>query len=201
MLFVVGSDGVHASCRTHPRLPARQAERHTGSQILKKYTQKPYHPESILLRTPLRGLERETIYLKNPTGSHVENVTWLLCCLCSAGKDWRREENGMTEDEMFGWHHQLNGHEIELTLGVGDGPGGLVCCSPWGCKESDTTERLNWTELNWCSSLDSSLLLPPEPPLPVDLGFPSSLLCEDTHLCPRFCSQKAHHKTPPVFGK
>ena len=48
----------------------------------------------------------------------------------------------MTEDEMVGWHHQLNGHEFEQTLGVGDGQGSLVCCSPWGHKESDTTERL-----------------------------------------------------------
>ena len=49
----------------------------------------------------------------------------------------------MTEDETVGWHHQLNGHEFEKTQGVGDGQGGLVCCSPWSHKESDTTERLN----------------------------------------------------------
>ena len=49
----------------------------------------------------------------------------------------------MTEDEMFGWHHQLNGHEFEQGLGVGDGQGSLVCCSPWGRKESDTTEQIN----------------------------------------------------------
>ena len=49
----------------------------------------------------------------------------------------------MTEDEMVGWHHQLNGHEFEKTLGVGDGQGGRACCSPWGCRELDTTERLN----------------------------------------------------------
>ena len=49
----------------------------------------------------------------------------------------------MTEDEMVGWHDQLNGHEFEQTLGAGDGQGGLACCSPWGHKESDTTERLN----------------------------------------------------------
>ena len=49
----------------------------------------------------------------------------------------------MTEDEMVGWHHQLNGHEFEQALGVGDGQGGLVCCGPSGCKEVDTTERLN----------------------------------------------------------
>ena len=54
----------------------------------------------------------------------------------------------MTEDEMVGWHHQLNGHELEWTPGVGDGQGGLACCSPRGRQESDTSERLNRTELN-----------------------------------------------------
>ena len=57
-----------------------------------------------------------------------------------AGKDWGQEEKGMTDDEMIGRHHQLNGHESEWTLGVGDGQGGLVCCGSWGLKES------NWTE-------------------------------------------------------
>ena len=72
---------------------------------------------------------------------------WLIGKDPDAGKDWRREEKGMTEDEMAGWHHRLNEHEFEQALGVGDGQGGLACCSPWGLKESDTTERLNWTEL------------------------------------------------------
>ena len=62
-----------------------------------------------------------------------------------AGKDWRQEK-GTTEDEMVGWHHQLNGHEFEQAPGVGDGRGGLACYSPWGRKELDTTEQLNWTE-------------------------------------------------------
>ena len=62
------------------------------------------------------------------------------------GKDWRQEEKGMTEDEMVGWHHQLDGQEFEQVLGVGDGQGSLACCSPWGHKESDMTERLNWTD-------------------------------------------------------
>ena len=64
-----------------------------------------------------------------------------------AGKDWRWEEKRMTEDEMVGWHHRLDGHEFEPTLGVGDGQGSLACCSPWGHKESDRTEWLNWTGL------------------------------------------------------
>ena len=64
-----------------------------------------------------------------------------------AGRDWGQEEKGMTEDEMAGWHHQLDGHESEWTPGFGYGQGGLVCCNSWERKESDTTEWLNWTEL------------------------------------------------------
>ena len=60
-----------------------------------------------------------------------------------AGRDWGQEEKGTTEDEMAGWHHRLNGREFESTPGVGDGQGGLVCCSSQGRKESDTTEQLN----------------------------------------------------------
>ena len=77
---------------------------------------------------------------------------WLIWKDPNAGKDWKQEEKGMTEDEMVGSHHWLNGHEFEQALGVGDGQGSLVCCSPWGQKESDTTEQLNWTETkftNW----------------------------------------------------
>ena len=71
---------------------------------------------------------------------------WLIWKDPDAGKDWRWEETGMTEDEMVGWHHWLSGHEFEKALGVGDGQGSLVCCSPWGHKELDMTES-NWTEL------------------------------------------------------
>ena len=60
-----------------------------------------------------------------------------------AGKDGGQEEKGTTEDEMVGWHHHLNGHGFGWTPGVGDGQGGLVCCSSWGLKESDKTEQLN----------------------------------------------------------
>ena len=70
---------------------------------------------------------------------------WLTGKDPDTGKDWRQEEKGMTEDEMVGWYHWLSGHEFESTPGVGDGQGSLVCCSPWGHKESDTTEQLNWT--------------------------------------------------------
>ena len=70
-----------------------------------------------------------------------------------AGKDWRQEKKGMTVDEMVGWHHWLNGQEFEQALGVGDGQGSLAWCSPWGHKESDMTERLNWTEWSQCRAL------------------------------------------------
>ena len=72
---------------------------------------------------------------------------WLIGKDSDAGKDWRQEERGTTEDEIVGWHHQLDRHEFEQALGIGDGQGSLVCWSPWGPKESDTTEWLNWTEL------------------------------------------------------
>ena len=73
---------------------------------------------------------------------------WLIWKDPDAGKDWRQEEKGTTEDEMVGWHHRLKGHEFEETLGVGDGQGGLACCSPLGSKESDTTEQLNWLKVS-----------------------------------------------------
>ena len=63
-----------------------------------------------------------------------------------AGRDWGQEEKGMTEDEMAGWHHGLDGHESEWTPGDSDEQGGLACYDSWVCKESDTTEQLNWTE-------------------------------------------------------
>ena len=70
--------------------------------------------------------------------------TWLIGKDPDAEKERRWEEKGTTEDEMVGWHHWPDGHEFEQTPGVGDGQGGLACCSPWGCKESDVTEWLNW---------------------------------------------------------
>ena len=75
--------------------------------------------------------------------------SWLIGKDSDAGRDWGQEEKGTTEDEMAGWHHWLDGRESEWTPGLGDGQGGLACCDSWGRKESDTTEWLNWTELNW----------------------------------------------------
>ena len=72
--------------------------------------------------------------------------SWLIGKDSDAGRDWGQEEKGTTEDEMAGWHHQLYGSEFGWAPGVGDGQGGLACCNSWDHKESDTTERLNWTE-------------------------------------------------------
>ena len=95
--------------------------------------------------------EAETPILWPPNGKN-----WLIGKDPDAGKDWRWEEKETTEDKLVGWHHRLNGHKFEQTPGVGDGQGGLACCSLWGCKELDTTEWLNWTELKWTESLWSS---------------------------------------------
>ena len=91
--------------------------------------------------------EDETPILRPP---HVKS--WLIGKDPDAWRDWGQEKKGTAEDEMAGWHHQLDGHEFEWIPGVGDGQGGLACCDSWGCKESDRTERLNYTELNWTDS-------------------------------------------------
>ena len=91
----------------------------------------------LILRTDAKA---ETPVLWPPDAKN-----WFIWKDSDAGKDWRWEEKGTTEDEMGGWHHQCNWHEFEQAPGVGDGQGSLVCCSPWGHKESYTTERLNWT--------------------------------------------------------
>ena len=83
--------------------------------------------------------------LSSTLATSCEELThWKRSC---AGRDWGQEEKGTTEDEMAGWHHRLDGRESGWTLGVVDGQGGLACCDSRGCKESDTTERLNWTDL------------------------------------------------------
>ena len=107
--------------------------------------------------------------------------TWLIRKDLDAGKDWRQEEKGTTEDEMVGWHPWLDGHEFEQALEVAGGQGSLACCSPWGHKESDMTEQLNWTEQatappspsfppRWpfvtCSSASANLLYPTASQIP-----------------------------------
>jgi len=101
----------------------------------------PRSPLDILLTLHFNFSGRETPVLWPP---HAKS--WVIGKDSDAGRDWGQEEKGTTEDEMAGWHHWLNGHESEWTLGVGDGQGGLACCDSWGHKESDMTEWLNWTE-------------------------------------------------------
>ena len=105
--------------------------------------------QSILKETsPEYSLEGLTVKLKLQQFGHLMRKTWLIWKDPDAGKDWGQEEKGMSEDEMVGWHHWLNGRESEWTLGVGDGQGDLACWDSWGRKESDTTEQQNWTELS-----------------------------------------------------
>ena len=92
-------------------------------------------------------IERTNVEAETPILWPPDVKNWLIEKDSDAGKDWRQEEKGMTEDEMAGWHHRVDGHELEWTLGAGDGQGDLACCNSWGRKESDMTERLNWTEL------------------------------------------------------
>ena len=95
--------------------------------------------------SPGISLEGMMLKLKLQYFGHLMQ-SWLIGKDSDAGRDWGQEEKGTTEDEMAGWHHWLDRRESEWTPGVGDGQGGLVCCNSWGHKESDTTERLNWTE-------------------------------------------------------
>ena len=104
----------------------------------------PVHPkrDQSWVFTGRTDAKAETPILWPP---HAKN--WLTGKDPDAGRDWGQEEKGTTEDEMAGWHDQLDAHEFEWTPGVGDRQGGLACCNSWGRKELDTTEWLNWTEL------------------------------------------------------
>ena len=121
-------------CGVGEDLRAPWTARRSSQSILKEIS-----PEYFFGRT---HAEAETPILWLPDAKN-----WLLGRDPDAGKDWRQEEKGTTEDEMVEWHHRLGGHEFEQALGVGDGQGSLVCYSPWGCKESDTIDWLNWTEM------------------------------------------------------
>ena len=105
---------------------------------------KPVNPKGNQSRIFTRGTDAE---VEAPILWPLDVKNWLIGKDPDAGKDWKQEEKGMAEDEMVGWHHWLSGHEFEQTPGDGDGQGSLVCCSPWGHKETDRTERLNWTDL------------------------------------------------------
>ena len=92
-------------------------------------------------------IRRTDVDVETPTLWPPDVKNWLLGKDSDAGKDWRQEEKGMTEDEMVGWHYRLDGHEIEQALVFGDGQGHLIYCSPWGCTDLDITEGLNLAEL------------------------------------------------------
>ena len=103
----------------------------------------PVHPKGnqSLVFTGMTDAKAETPLLWPP-----DAMSWLTGKDPDAGKDWGKEKKGMTELEMVGWHHQLNEHEFEWTLGVGDGQGGLACCGSWGHKVGhDWATELNWT--------------------------------------------------------
>ena len=106
----------------------------------------PVHPKG---NQPWIFIGRTDFEAETPILWPPDAKNWFIWKDPDAEKDWGQEEKGITEHEMVGWHHRLNGTEFEQTPGVGDGQGGLLCCSPWGHKDSDTTEQLNWTELNW----------------------------------------------------
>ena len=107
-----------------------------------------------LLRAPWTARRSNQLILKEISPDYSFKVwppdtkSWLIWKDPDIGKDWGQEK-GMTEDEMVGWHHRHNAHGFGWTPGVGDGQRGLACCSSWGGKALDMTERLNWTELNW----------------------------------------------------
>ena len=111
-------------------------------------------------------IERTDAEAETPILWPLDVKNWLFGKDPDAGKDSRQEEKRRTEDEMVGWHHQLDGHEFEQALAVSDGQGSLACCSPWGRKESDTTEQLNWNDTSYRGNFKQlhrgpSHLLPP----------------------------------------
>ena len=154
-------------CSSHTTATCKSAGRHPAiSQARKQAQRREAAPTSLAWedsREPIALQEIQPVHPKGDqcwvfigrTDAEAETPvlwpphakSWLIGKDSDAGRDWGQEEKGATGDEMAGWHHQLDGREFEWTPGVGDGQGGLVCCDSWGRKESDTTERLNWTEL------------------------------------------------------
>ena len=104
----------------------------------------PVHPKN----QSWAFIGRTNVEAATPNTLATDVKSWLIWKDPDAGKDWGQEEKGTTEGEMVGWHHRHNRYGFGWTPGVGDGQEGLVCCSSRGLKESDTTEQLNWTELN-----------------------------------------------------
>ena len=153
-------------CLIHPWFSGSQPFYVYQWYLCRYWSSNPFH-QQIFIEDPLCTLENHLdcteIKLVNPKGNQSwifigrtdaeaetpilwppDAKNWFIGKDPDAGKDWGQEENGTTEDEMVGWHHQPNKHEFEQAPGVGDGQGSLPCCSPWGHKGVDTTEQLNW---------------------------------------------------------
>ena len=116
--------------------------------VLEKTLESPLDYKKIKPVNPIGNqpwifIERTDAEAEAPILGPSDAKSWRIGKDRDAGKDWRQEQKRMTEDEMAGWHHQLNGHESEQTSRDGEGQGSLACCSPWCCKESDMTEWLN----------------------------------------------------------
>ena len=122
-------------CCWRRRLRVPRTARRSNQSILKEIT-------------PEYSLEAPMLKLKLQSFGHLMRRTDSLEKSLMLEKTEGGRRRGR-EDELVGWHHWLNGHEFEWTPGVGDGQGGLACCSPWGRKDSDTTEGLKWSEVNW----------------------------------------------------
>ena len=120
--------------------------------VLEKILESPLDCKEIQLVHPKGDQSRvftggNDVEAKTPILWPPDAESWLIWKDPDAGKDWGHDEKGMTEDEIVGWHHRLNGHGFGWTPGVGDGQGGLVYCDSRGRKESGMTERLNWAEI------------------------------------------------------
>ena len=128
------------------------------------FTEKEWVADRTLQFSSVQSLSRIWLFVTPWTAAHQASLSitnsqsllklmYIKSVMPDAGKDWGQEEKGTTEDEMAGWHHPLNGHEFEQTLGDSEGQGSLARCSPWGHKQSDTTERPNkdstWPVLAW----------------------------------------------------
>ena len=115
--------------------------------VLEKALQSPLHCNEVKPVNP-KGNQFWIFIGKTDTEASIlwppDVKNWLIVKDPDTGKDWRQEEKGITEDNMVGCHHWLNGHEFEQAQGVGDEQGSLACCSPWGHKETDKTQWLNW---------------------------------------------------------
>ena len=122
---------------SHPILLMEVLEKTLESPLDSKEI-KPVNPEGNQPWIFIRRTDVETLILWPTDGK-----SQLTGKDPDTGKDWRQEEKGVTEDEMVEWHYWLNGHDFEQTPGDSEGQGGQVCCSPWGCKEADTTEWPN----------------------------------------------------------